>query len=73
MQCLYQNILKEGNGDHKLLRFPDIPYKNFEVMLSAIVLYEVDLEYAEYIISKPTIDNSGFIAYSSTRFFLVNG
>ena len=44
MQYLYQNILKEGNGDQKFLKCPDLLNKNFGVMRSEIALDKVNLE-----------------------------
>ena len=43
MKRFYQKILKEGNGDKKYLRCPDLRYNNFEVICSVIALYKVDL------------------------------
>ena len=52
MQHLYQNILKESNGDHKYLRCPDIRDNNFEVMRPAITLDKVDQNCAETVEKK---------------------
>ena len=49
MKLMYQNILKEGNGDHKYLRCIDLCYENFEVLCSAITLDKVDLVCAETV------------------------
>ena len=59
----YQIILKEGNGDQEYLRFSDIQDKNFEFMCSSIALDKVKLDCAETVQTKPTRNNSGFIAY----------
>ena len=72
MQCLYQNLFKEGNGDHKYLMFTDIRDNNFEVLHSAIALDKVDLEFSETVKAKPTKNNSGFITYSNTISFSSN-
>ena len=46
MQHIYQNSLKEGNGDNKYLWCPDIIYKNFEVLHLGIILDKVEFECA---------------------------
>ena len=52
MQRICQNILKEGNGDHKYLRCQNIWDNNFEVMRSEIALDKVDMACAETIKDK---------------------
>ena len=61
MQRIYQNLLKEGNGNKKYLRCPDILYNNFGVMCSATALDRVDLVYEDTVKDKLTINDSGFI------------
>ena len=73
MQRMYQNILKEGNGDHKYLRCPDIWDNNFEVLRPSITSDKIDLDCAENVKSKPTVNDSVFVNYSNTTNFLVNG
>ena len=60
---MYQNICKEGNGDHKFLRCTNIWDNNFEVLRSEISLDKFNLEYAENVKAKPTGNNSGLITY----------
>ena len=55
MQLIYQNFSKEGNGDDKLIRYPDLQ-----------ALDKFDLERADTIKAKPTLNDSGFITYSNT-------
>ena len=57
MKRMFQDILKYGDGDHNYLRCPDIWDKNFEVMHSAISLYEVDMARSETVDAEPTIDD----------------
>ena len=64
MQRIYQNILKEGNGNKKCLRFPDIQDNKFDILRSAIVLDKVDQVCEETVRAKPTGNDSGFITYS---------
>ena len=66
MQYIYHKLLKEFDGDYKYLRFPDLWDNIFEVLCSAIALYKLDLVCAETFKYKPTINDSGFITYSST-------
>ena len=54
---MYQNFLKKGNGDHRFLMCPDLQYKNFEVLLSPIKLYKVDLECAKTVKYKPIVND----------------
>ena len=54
MQRLYQNILKEDNGDQKCLMCADLRDNNFGVICSEIALDKVDLECAETFKDKPT-------------------
>ena len=60
---MYQKILKAGNGDHKYLIYPDLLYKSFEVLRSAIPLDKVDLVCEKTVKVKPTGNDSGFITY----------
>ena len=69
---MYQNFLKEGNGDHNFLRCPDIQDNNFEVLISAIALEKFNLECEENVKAKTTANYSFFIAYSNTINFIVN-
>ena len=69
IKCIYKSLLKEGNGDHKYLRFPNILDKNFEVVHVAILLDKVDFLCAETVKEKPTVNYSGFITYSNTIYF----
>ena len=66
MQCVYQKLLKEGNGDNKFLRCPYLQDNNLGVMCSSIQLDKVDLECAETVRAKPTGNDSGSIVYSKT-------
>ena len=43
MLCIYEELLKEGDVDHKYLRFPDLRYKGFDILRSYITLDKVDL------------------------------
>ena len=70
-QRMYQRFLKEGNGDHSILRCPDLQDSNFEVLSSTIELYKVNLEFAESVKDKPTRDDSGLIIYSNTINFAI--
>ena len=63
---MYQNILKEVNGYHKYLKFPDLRDNSFEVMCSETTLDKVDLQFAGTVKDKPTGNDSGFINYSNT-------
>ena len=63
---MYQNILKEGNGDHIFLRCPYLEDNKCEIMRSDIALDKVDLECAETVKSKPAGNDSDFITYSNT-------
>ena len=63
---MYHNFLKEVNSDSKYLRFTDLRDNNFEVLLSATTLDKIDLDCAENVRAKPTVNNSGFITYSNT-------
>ena len=69
MQHIYQNILKEGNGNHKYLRCTDLRDNNNEFMCSEIALDKVDLMREENVKTKPTRNSSGFITYSNTIYF----
>ena len=71
IQCIYQNKLKEVNGDHKYLRFPGICGNNFDILRSSITLNKVYLVCVETVKAKPTEIDSGFITYLSTIYFLV--
>ena len=73
MQCLYQNILKEGNDYHEYLRCPNLLEKNFEFLRSEIVMEKVDLICAETVKATPTGSDSVFITYSKTIKKLVYG
>ena len=68
-QHMCQKILKEGDGYHNYLRFPDLRDNNFDVMHSEIALDNVYLVCAETFKYKPTGNYSGFITYSNTLFF----
>ena len=70
---MYQNISKEGNGDQKYLRCPDLQDNKFEVLFSAIALDKITLDCAENVKAKPAGNDLGFITYSNTINFLVNG
>ena len=63
---MYQNLLKEFNGDHKFLRCPDLRDNNFGVLHSAIELDKVGLECAQTVEYKPNGNDSYFNTYSST-------
>ena len=63
IQRLYQNILKEGNGNQKYLRFPDHQENKFEVLHTSITLDKADFECACIVKAKPTGNDSGFITY----------
>ena len=63
MQRMYQNILEEGNGDHKFLRCLDLQDNNFEVLCSEIALDKVDIECEGTVKTKTTVNDSGFITY----------
>ena len=65
---MYQNLLKEVNGNHKYLRCTDIWDNNFEVMLLAIKLYKIDPMCAETVKYKTTENDSGFITYSNKKY-----
>ena len=69
MQCIYQRLLKEGNGDHKYLRYPDIWNNNFEVMLIAIKLDRIEIAWVEIVIAKIIGNDAGFITYSNKIYF----
>ena len=73
MQHMYQNFLKEGNGDHNFLWCTVHQDNNSGVLRSAMALNKVGLECAKLFKAKPTGDYSGFITYSNTTNFLVNG
>ena len=64
MQLLYQSFLKEGNGDQKYLRCPDLQENNFDLLCSSIALDKVNLECSETVKDKSTKNDSGFITYS---------
>ena len=51
---MYQNILKEGNGNHNYLMCIYLQDKNFEVICSAIALDIVDMVCVETVKDKPT-------------------
>ena len=57
MQRLNQKILNGDNGDQKYTRCPDLQDENFEVMRSSISLDKFDLECAETVKTKPTIND----------------
>ena len=63
---MYQDILREFNGDQKYLRCPDLQDNKFDFLRPTISLDKVDLECAETVKAKPTGNDSGFITYSST-------
>ena len=63
---MYHNFLKEVNSDSKYLRFTYLRDNNFEVLLSATTLDKIDLDCAENVGAKPTVNNSGFVTYSNT-------
>ena len=65
--------MKEGNGDQKYLRCTDLQDNNFEVMNSEIALDKVYLECAEKFKAKTNGNDSGFITYSNTIYFLLYG
>ena len=67
---MYQNILKEGNGNHNYLMCIYLQDKNFEVICSAIALDIVDMVCVETVKDKPTRKNSGFIIYSNKIYIL---
>ena len=48
------------------LRCIDLQYNNFEVMRSSITLDKEDLVCIETVKAKPTVNDSGFITYSTT-------
>ena len=66
---MYQNLLKEGSGDHKYLSCQDLQELFFEVLRSEIELDKVDLVCAETVKPKPTGSNSSFITYAITSYF----
>ena len=66
MRHIYQKFLKEGNAYHMDLRCIDLQYNNFEVMRSSITLDKEDLVCIETVKAKPTVNDSGFITYSTT-------
>ena len=53
MQCKYQNLLKEVNGNHKYLRCTYLRHNNFEVLHLAIKFYKIDLVCSETVKYKP--------------------
>ena len=61
--------MKEGNSDYKYSRGIDIWDNKIEVLCSAIALDKVDLDCAETVKDKTTINDSGFITYSNTTNF----
>ena len=63
---MYQNLLKEGSGDHKYLSCQDLQELFFEVLRSEIELDKVDLVCAENLKYKPTGNDSVFIDHSNT-------
>ena len=67
---MYQKLLKEGNGDYRFIRFPDLRYNNFEVLCSVIALDKINLDCAENVKSKATGNYSSFITYSNTINFV---
>ena len=73
MKCLHHNLLKEVNVDNKYLSCLDIWDKKFEVFRSLIALNKVNLDFAETVKAKPTRNDLGFITYSNTINFQVNG
>ena len=68
-----QKLLKEGNCAQNFLRCQGLRDNNFEVLRSEITLDKVDLECAYTVKYKPTGNNSVFINYSNTIYFLVYG
>ena len=66
IQRLYQDILREFNGDQKYLRCPDLQDNSFEVLSSEITQDKIDLDCAETVKAKPTVNGSGYITYSDT-------
>ena len=50
---MYHDVLKEGNGDHKFLRCPDLWDNNFDYLRSGIAYDKIELECAENIKAKP--------------------
>ena len=70
---MYQKFFTEDNNNHKFLRCPDLRDNNFEFLSLAITLDKINLECAENVKAKPTGKDSGFITYSNTTHFLVNG
>ena len=66
IQCMYKRLLKEVNGDHKYLRCTYIQDNNFDLLRSEIALDKFDLECAETVKYKPTVNDSCFITYSNT-------
>ena len=62
-QHMYRNIFKEGNGDHKYFRYPDLRTNNFEVMCSDIEFDKVNMVCEETVKYKLTGNDSGFITY----------
>ena len=67
---MYQNLFKEVNIDHNFLRYPDLRDNNFEFLRLTIALDKVNLDFAATVKSKPTGNDSVFIAYSNTINFL---
>ena len=73
MQHMYKNILKEGNGDQKYIRWPDLWDNFFEVMSSTIALDKVKLMCAETVKDKPTINDSGLSPTQEQLILLIYG
>ena len=69
MHSMYQIFLKGGELDHKYLRCPDIWDNNYEVLIADIILYKVDLVFAEPVKAKPTINDAVLNTYSNTIYF----
>ena len=65
---MYNDILKEFNGDHKFLRCTNLRNNSFEFMRSTIALDKLDLVCAETIKAKPDGNYSVFITYSERLF-----
>ena len=68
---MYQNLFKEGNGDHKFLKCAYLLDNNFDILPLTIALYKAELECTEIVKAKPTRNYSGFITYSNTINFSV--
>ena len=66
---MFQKIFKEGNGDSKYLRCPDLLDNNLEVLNSEIYLYKEELVFSETVKAKPNGNYSYFITYLNIIYF----